>query len=310
MTTARNGQVWLEYETFGPAGGKPLLLISGAGVQMLIWPEEFCDALVRRGFQVARFDNRDSGLSTHLDGTAVPGIIKTLIRPSSAPYRLADLAGDAVAVMDALGWAAAHIVGASLGGMVAQVLAIRHPSRVLTLTSIMSTSSARIATMPTKAAMKALNAVDRLPIEGADDAGERAVALKRVIGAGGYPLDEDSTRDIARRSYLRCPDDDQADRRQRAAVIASGDRRKRLAHVRMPALVIHGEKDPVIGRQGRQVHRAGDPRFAVADPPGDGPRPPVGGLAGRDRRDRGAHRTRRECTNRGYQPLITPVCAL
>jgi pimeloyl-ACP methyl ester carboxylesterase len=250
MTTARNGQICLEYERFGPHGGIPLLLISGTGVQMLIWPEEFCDALVGRGFQVARFDNRDSGLSTHLEGLPVPSMFAVMLRPASAPYRLADLAGDAVAVLDALGWPAAHIVGASLGGMVAQELALRHPARVLTLTSIMSTSSARIATIPTKAAMKAIKTLDRMPVHDAHEAGERAVALKRVLGAGGYPLDEDSIREIGRRSYLRCPDDDQADRRQRAAVMASGDRRKRLTGVRVPALVIHGRRDPVIGVKG------------------------------------------------------------
>lgn len=250
MTTARNGNVLLEYETFGSSGGAPLLLISGTGVQMLIWPEEFCQDLVKRGFHVARFDNRDTGGSTHLTGTPVPSMVTALLRPASAPYRLADLADDAVAVMDALGWKSAHIIGASLGGMVAQELALRHPSRVLTLTSIMSTSSARIATLPTKAAMKAIKAMGSPPIDDADDAGDRAVSFKRVVGAGGYPLDEESIRDIGRRSFLRCPNNDEDDRRQRIAVVASGDRRKRLATLSVPALVIHGEKDPVIGVKG------------------------------------------------------------
>jgi pimeloyl-ACP methyl ester carboxylesterase len=122
MHTARNANVTIAYETFGSPEGTPLLLIAGTGVQMLIWPEEFCAALAGRGFCVARFDNRDMGLSTHLTGTAAPGWIKVILRPSAAPYQVDDMAGDALAVMDALGWQSAHVVGASLGGMVAQAL--------------------------------------------------------------------------------------------------------------------------------------------------------------------------------------------
>src|ERR1700683_4596305 len=112
MHTARNGDVTIAYETFGSPAGTPLLLIAGTGVQMLIWPEEFCAALAGRVFHVARFDNRDMGLSTHLTGTAAPGWVKVMLRPSAAPYRVDDMAGDALAVLDALGWQSAHVVGA------------------------------------------------------------------------------------------------------------------------------------------------------------------------------------------------------
>ncbi len=134
MNTAHNGDISIAYETFGAADGEPLLLISGTGAQMIVWPEDLCAALADRGFQVARFDNRDTGLSTHLTGTPAPGWLKTMLRPSAAPYRLDDMAEDALAVMDALGWPTAHLVGASMGGMIAQILAIRYPSRVRTLT--------------------------------------------------------------------------------------------------------------------------------------------------------------------------------
>ncbi|HJZ02083.1 MAG TPA: alpha/beta hydrolase [Streptosporangiaceae bacterium] len=260
MEAARNEDIVLAYETFGPPGGEPLLLISGTGAQMLIWPEGFCTALVDRGFRVARFDNRDTGLSTHLTGASAPGWLTAMLRPSAVPYRLQHMADDAVAVMDALGWPDAHLVGASLGGMIAQALAIRHPGRVRTLTSIMSTPSARIATMPTLAAIRALARAAGTPVTSPDQAADRAVALKRIIGSPGYPLDEDMVRDIAARSFQRHPDAEQAERddqRQRAAVIASGDRRPALAGLRIPALVIHGEQDPVIRpRGGRATARA------------------------------------------------------
>ena len=260
MEAAHNGDIVLAYETSGPPGGEPLLLISGTGAQMLIWPEGLCAALADRGFQVARFDNRDSGLSTHLTGVSAPGWLTAMLRPSAAPYRLADMADDALAVMDALGWPDAHVVGASLGAMIAQALAIGHPGRVRTLTSIMSTPSARIATMPTLAAIRALARAAGTPVTSSEQAGDRAVALKKVIGSPGYPLDEDMVRDIAARSFQRHPDAEQAERddqRQRAAVIASGDRRPALAGLRIPTLVIHGEQDPVIRlRGGRATARA------------------------------------------------------
>jgi pimeloyl-ACP methyl ester carboxylesterase len=250
MHTARNGKVTIAYETFGSPEGTPLLLIAGTGVQMLIWPEEFCAALAGRGFCVARFDNRDMGLSTHLTGTAAPGWIKVMLRPSAAPYRVDDMAGDARAVMDVLGWQSAHVVGASLGGMVAQALAIGHPDRVRTLTSIMSTPSSRIATMPKVSVMRALGEASGTPVTNEEEAADEAVALKRAMTTPAYPLDEELVRDIARRSYQRDHGSEEDDIRQRAAVIASGSRRKKLRGLRIPTLVIHGTEDPVIRPKG------------------------------------------------------------
>ena len=270
MEAAHNGDIVLAYEASGPPGGEPLLLISGTGAQMLIWPEGLCAALADRGFQVARFDNRDTGLSTHLTGAPAPGWLTAMLRPSAAPYRLADMADDALAVMDALGWPEAHVVGASLGAMIAQALAIGHPRRVRTLTSIMSTPSARIATMPTLAAIRALARAAGTPVTGPEQAGDRAVALKKVIGSPGYPLDEDLVRDIAARSFQRHPGADKDDERQRAAVIASGDRRRALAGLRIPALVIHGDQDPVIRPKGGRATARAIPGARLVTYPGMG----------------------------------------
>ena len=270
MNTAHNADIAIAYETFGAVGGEPLLLISGTGAQMIIWPEDLCAALADRGFQVARFDNRDTGLSTHLTGTPAPGWLKTMLRPSAAPYRLDDMAEDAVAVMDALGWPAAHLVGASLGGMIAQVLAIRYPSRVRTLTSIMSTPSSRVGTMPTLAAIRALAHDAGTPVTDAEQAAQAAVALKKVIGSPGYPLDEPAVRDVGRRSFERDHGAEEDAARQRAAVIASGDRRRALARLRMPVLVIHGEQDPIIRPKGGRAAARAVPGARLVTYPGMG----------------------------------------
>jgi len=270
MESAHNADIVIAYETFGLPGGVPLLLISGTGAQMLVWPDDFCAALADRGFPVARYDNRDSGLSTHLTGRPAPGWFKVMLRRSAAPYRLEDMAQDALAVMDALGWQAAHVAGTSMGGMIAQTLAITNPARLRTLTSIMSTPSARIATMPTAAVMRALGRMAGTPVTSTDQAGDQAVALKKVMGSPGYPLDEPMVREIGRRSFERHPAAAADDLRQRAAVIASGDRRRALAGLRIPALVIHGEQDPVMRPKGGRATARAIPGARFVTYPGMG----------------------------------------
>jgi pimeloyl-ACP methyl ester carboxylesterase len=276
MHYAHHGTIEIAYETVGGPPAAPLLLISGTGVQMLIWPDEFCQTLVDRGFHVARFDNRDTGLSTHLRDAPAPGWLGTMLRPSAAPYRLGDMAGDALAVMDTLGWDSAHIVGASLGGMVAQTLAIEHPERVRTLTSIMSTPSSRVATRPTPRTIRAMMRIARQPAVSAEDAARTAVAFKRAVGGPAYPIDEPLVADIARRSHERSPDNESGDARQRAAVIASGDRREELAGIDTPTLVIHGDQDPLMRPRGGRATAAAVPGAKLVIYPGMGhdlPRP-------------------------------------
>lgn len=238
---AHHGNVTIAYERFGPADGQRLLLVMGLGMQMIFWPDEFCAELADHGFAVARFDNRDVGQSTHFSHAGAPSLAAMLTRPRAAAYRLSDMADDAVAVLDALGWSSAHVVGASLGGMIAQTIAIRHPDRVRTLTSILSTPSPWIG-RPRLGALVVLAGRD---VRSREHAGERTVRVFRRIGSPAYPRDEEWLRDVGRRAYDRGSDPAGA-RRQLAAILASGDRRPGLARVRVPALVLHGDADPLV----------------------------------------------------------------
>lgn len=242
LRRARVGELEIAYETFGSAGDPALLLIMGLASQMLSWPDALCTALADAGFHVIRFDNRDIGLSTHLTEAGSPDPMKLLIGDTSeAAYRLEDMADDAVGLLDALGIDRAHLVGVSMGGMIAQTVAIRHPERVSSLTSIMSTTAPDVGP-PTRQAQAVLLTP---PPNNRDEAGERAVAVFRVIGSPGFPLDEDAVADVGRRSYDR-GSDPAGVLRQLAAIGASGDRTAALQRVSVPALVIHGADDPLV----------------------------------------------------------------
>lgn len=270
MHTAHNRSIELTYETFGRPDNDGLLLISGLGVQMLVWPDEFCQALADRGFCVARFDNRDVGLSTHLTDARAPGWARSVLRPSTVPYRLEDMAGDALAVMDALGWRSAHVVGASMGGMLAQCVAVRAPERIRTLTSIMSTPSARIGTVPALATMRALARLGSDLAADADAAAEQVLAAKAITGSPGYPDDAAVVAEAARRAFRRHPGDPGGMLRQRAAIVVSGDRRAGLRRLRLPTLVIHGERDPLIRPVGGRATATVIPGAKLVTYPGMG----------------------------------------
>jgi pimeloyl-ACP methyl ester carboxylesterase len=250
---ARVGAIEIAYETFGAPDDPPLLLIMGLGTQMLGWPDEFCHLLEARGLYVIRFDNRDIGLSTHLHDAPAPDVMAAVAGDTrSASYTLTDMAADAAGLLDALALTSAHVVGASLGGMVAQTLAIEHPRRVRSLTSIMSTTGDRRVGAPTEAGAAALMAP---PARDRDGAIERALSSARAIGSPGFPLDEEAVRDRASRSFDRAFDPPGV-ARQLVGVLASPDRSPQLHELSVPTLVIHGADDALIGVSGGRATAA------------------------------------------------------
>ncbi len=241
QTAPANG-IEIAYETFGDPSGRPLLLVMGLATQMLAWHEEFCGALVDLGFHVVRYDNRDIGLSTHMHDAPPPDVMAALGGDtSSASYTLDDLADDAVALLDHLGIDRAHVVGASMGGMIAQTVAIRHPARVASLTSIMSTPSPAIGS-PTQEALAMLFAP---PATSREEAVQRARSTYEVIGSPAYPLDVAWLETISGEAYDRAYDP-LGVARQLLAIHASGDRTPGLRELSVPTLVVHGDADPLV----------------------------------------------------------------
>ncbi|MFN2426754.1 MAG: alpha/beta fold hydrolase [Candidatus Binatia bacterium] len=240
---AANG-VEIEYETFGEVGKAPLLLIMGLGAQMILWEDDFCRELAARGFHVTRFDNRDVGGSTCMTDMGVPDVGAIVMASMTggkveAPYTLSDMAADVVALMDALGIPSAHVVGASMGGMIAQTLAIEHPLRVRSLTSIMSTTGD--PALP-QATPEALGVLLMPAVDGRDANIERGVS----VATGTMRM---LPGDIASRAYDRGFHPDGV-ARQIAAIFASGNRKQRLSAVRVPTLVIHGKEDCLVPHEG------------------------------------------------------------
>nr|WP_275585735.1 alpha/beta fold hydrolase [Geodermatophilus sabuli] len=230
-------------------------MVMGLATQMIGWPDEFCRGLADRGLFVVRFDNRDIGLSTHLDDAGAPDMGALLTGSGSAPYALADMADDTAGLLDALGLDSAHVVGASMGGMIAQLLAIRHPARVRSLTSIMSTTGDPAVGTPAEAAMGVLlapPAVDR------DGAVQRAVDTYRVIGSPGFEFDEASVRDRAGLSFDR-RHNPAGVARQLAAILTTSDRTADLGSVAVPTLVVHGAQDPLVQVSGGRATAAAIP---------------------------------------------------
>ncbi len=243
---AKVGDLEICYQAFGAPSDPPLLLIMGLGAQMIVWEDDFCAALAARGFWVVRFDNRDVGKSTKIDWTppADPGKAVATRKPGEkipAPYLLNDMAGDAVGLMDVLGIASAHVVGASMGGMIAQELAIRWPERVRSLTSIMSTTGDPRLPPPSPEVMKVFTAP---PPRTPEEYVEANVAAWRIFRGPGYPEDEKRDRARALRAAAR-GFNPEGTQRQLLAVYASGSRKKTLPSIVAPTLVIHGADDPL-----------------------------------------------------------------
>jgi pimeloyl-ACP methyl ester carboxylesterase len=250
---AQVGDLEIAYETFGDAGDPPILLVMGLATQMIGWPDEFCAGLADRGYFVVRFDNRDIGLSTHLDSAGAPDILAVLGGDaSSVPYGLADLADDTVGLLDALGLDSVHLIGASMGGMIAQLVALRHPARVRSLTSIMSTTGDPSVGGPSEAALALLLAPaarDR------DAAVQRVIDTYRVVGSPGFEFDESALRERAGLSFDRAYDPAGV-ARQLAAVLTTPDRTRALKGISVPTLVIHGSDDALVDVSGGRATAA------------------------------------------------------
>jgi pimeloyl-ACP methyl ester carboxylesterase len=244
----------IAYQELGDPNGEPLLLIMGLATQMLAWDEELCAMLAERGFRVVRFDNRDIGRSTKIDSAGVPKRADMLLgRRGAAPYLLRDMAADTTGLMDHLGIESAHLVGASMGGMIAQTVAIGDPWRVRSLVSIMSSTGNRRLGFPT---WKAFATLFARPSRGREAAIEQTVRTFKVIGSPAYPMDEKRFRELAGASYDRSHSR-AGIARQLHAITASGDRTAALERLRLPATVLHGGSDPLIRPSaGRATARA------------------------------------------------------
>jgi pimeloyl-ACP methyl ester carboxylesterase len=235
------------YEIFGADGAEPMLMIMGLNAQMILWDDEFCRQLAARGFRVIRFDNRDIGQSTKFSGgkrlTAAELLkLRFLGIPVTAPYKLGDMANDVIGLLDVLGIQSAHLVGASMGGMIAQELTLTHPDRVRSLTSIMSSTGNPKLPQPTREAAALLL---RPPPATLEEFVARFKQTWKILRVGSFPLDEAKDRERAERIYARGLNPAGAARQLRA-ILASGSRKERLGSVRTPTLVIHGTVDPLV----------------------------------------------------------------
>jgi len=247
MSKAEANGIEIEYDTFGPASGRPLLLICGFGTQMVNWSEDLCGELVKRGHYVIRFDNRDIGLSTKLDQAGKPNLMEIMgsaMREEKpiVPYTFDDMADDSVGLLDVLGITRAHVCGVSMGAMIAQVIAIRHPSRVASLISIYGSTGNPELPQGKPEALAAVLAPSPREREAAI---EHSVKVFRIISGPGFPFDETWVRALMAQSYDRSfyPP---GLYRQMAAILAGGNRKPALASVTAPTLVIHGADDPLV----------------------------------------------------------------
>jgi pimeloyl-ACP methyl ester carboxylesterase len=253
MPRARANGIDIEYEEFGDPKAAPLLLVTGLGAQMISWDDAFCEQVAARGFHVIRFDNRDSGLSTRMEAAGPPDMAAALNGELHPPYTLDDMAADAAGLLGALGIEAAHVVGASMGGFISQLLAINHPDRVLSLTSIMSGPSRLEGVPPTLEGSALLFAK---PPSTREESIEMAMVRRRALVGSGDPFDEAVERAKATRAVHRAFYPVGAGR-QLLAIVAAEPRLERLQGVRVPTLVLHGQDDILVPiENGRRVASA------------------------------------------------------
>ena len=260
MPTAQANGITIEYDTFGSPDDPALLLVMGFTAQMTAWREDFCKLLADRGLFVIRYDNRDCGLSQKFDGAALDMAAMMQAMTSGepftdAPYTLSDMAADGIGLLDHLGIERAHVLGASMGGMIVQTMAIEEPTRVRSLTSIMSTTGDPAVGMPAEAAMGVLLAP---PATDRESAIQRAVDTYRVIGSPGFELDEQALRERAALSYDRRYNPAGV-ARQLAAILTTADRTADLGAIDLPTLVIHGEHDSLVNVSGGRATAAAIP---------------------------------------------------
>ncbi|MGX1198551.1 alpha/beta fold hydrolase [Parvibaculum sp. MBR-TMA-1.3b-4.2] len=273
MAQVQANGITIEYESFGSTDNPTILLVMGLGGQLTLWNTELCEELVTRGYHVVRYDNRDVGLSTKFDAAGIPDMEKIFTALATggavdAPYSLDDMAADGMALLDALGIDKAHIAGASMGGMIVQLMATNHPEKVLSLTSIMSNTGNPEVPQGSDAAMGALMAP-------APDPSDHEAVIARgmntwtVIGSPGYRTPEPQLREWVERDTARSyyP---QGTIRQMAAIVSNGDRREKLKKLNVPAVVLHGKDDPLVPVAGGEDTAASIPGAELRVIPGMG----------------------------------------
>jgi pimeloyl-ACP methyl ester carboxylesterase len=263
---ARVGDIDICFETFGDPGDPAMLLIMGLGTQMVAYHDDFCRQLAERGFFVIRHDNRDIGRSTHLDGAPTPSLVQLAKRDRNSAYTLADMAGDSVGVLDCLGIEKAHIVGTSMGGMIAQTIAIRHPERTLSLVSIMSNTGSFWNGQPALTMYAVLLKPSPPEREGFIN---HAVEMFTKIGGSGYAPEVEDLRQIATLSYDR-GHDARGSQRQLWAIVADRDRAPALRKLKVPATVIHGAEDKLVRPSGGRATAKAIPGARLVMIPGMG----------------------------------------
>jgi pimeloyl-ACP methyl ester carboxylesterase len=270
VQTVQNGDVSIAYEKFGAAGGEPMLLIMGLDFQMVWWPDEFCAGLVERGFHVVRFDNRDAGLSTHFTSPRRENLFKVLFRGMPAPpYTTYDMVADGIAVMDAMGWASAHLLGGSMGSSIALATAVLHPDRVRSVSGVFTAPTKRsdsVRYLKVGYFPKLVLHLRRLNLPRNDEGAVRTlVEIMRLMSSPNHPFDEALARRMAEVSHARAPRDPSSSQRHMAAGRAAGELNDRMREVKVPTVLINGADDPFIrpGAAAAQARRIPGARSMV-----------------------------------------------